>query len=205
MYSKSAIALVAVLGAFAFAVPTVSHAADQSEWLQRQLQMTDGYAPPPVLLAQGGDRAAASAIRGGALRNFTPEGSVRPTPTGDSDSLLPLMRPLRVKKPVQVASLPRPRGKRGMRSDRVHTGSRYARSGGLCSWRASPCPSGMREMQRDRADAGGRYARRRHRARCGRFAARRRRVQSHDGCGRDPAGLRRRGGRALLFRMRRRA
>ena len=38
MYSKSAIALVAVLDAFAFAVPTVSHAADQSEWLQRQLQ-----------------------------------------------------------------------------------------------------------------------------------------------------------------------
>ena len=80
MYSKSAIALVAALGTFAFAVPTVSHAADQSEWLQRQLQMTDGYAPPPVLPAQGGDRAAASAIRGGALRTFHPGGGLAPRP-----------------------------------------------------------------------------------------------------------------------------
>ena len=68
MCLKSAVALVAALGTFAFAVPAVSHAESQSEWLDRQLQMTDGYAPPRVLPAQDGDRAGASAIRRGAFR-----------------------------------------------------------------------------------------------------------------------------------------
>jgi hypothetical protein len=71
MHSKPAIALVVAFGTFAFALPTVSHADNQSQWLQRQLQVTDGYAPPPVLPAQG-DRAGASAIRRGALRASHP-------------------------------------------------------------------------------------------------------------------------------------
>jgi hypothetical protein len=72
MYSQSTIALVAALSTFAFAVPTVSHAENQSEWLHRQLKITDGYAPPPVLPAQDGDRAGASAIRRGAFRTSHP-------------------------------------------------------------------------------------------------------------------------------------
>lgn len=73
MCSRTTIALVAVLGTAALAVPTVLRAEDQSEWLQRQLQITDGYAPPPALAAQGGDRAGASVSRGGALRASPPE------------------------------------------------------------------------------------------------------------------------------------
>jgi hypothetical protein len=72
MYPKSAIALVAVLATFACAVPTVSRADDQSEWLQRQLQITDGYAPPPMLTAPDGDRAGAAAVRRTALRASHP-------------------------------------------------------------------------------------------------------------------------------------
>ncbi len=60
MHLKSAIALAATLGAFAFATPAVSSAEDQSEWLQRQLQMTDGYAPPPAQRTRIGDRTVAS-------------------------------------------------------------------------------------------------------------------------------------------------
>ena len=69
---RSAIALVAALGTFAFAVATVSHAENQSEWLHQQLQISDGYAPPPVLPAQDGDRASASPIRRGAFRASHP-------------------------------------------------------------------------------------------------------------------------------------
>lgn len=79
MYSKSAIALVAALSTFAIAVPTVSHAENQSEWLHRQLQISDGYASPPVLPARDGDRAGASAVRRGALRASHP-GKPAPRP-----------------------------------------------------------------------------------------------------------------------------
>jgi hypothetical protein len=81
MYSQTAIALVAALSTFAFAVPTVSHAEDQSEWLHRQLQITDGYAPPPVLPAQHGVRAGASATRRGAFR-ASHRGKPAPQPRG---------------------------------------------------------------------------------------------------------------------------
>lgn len=79
MYSQPAIALLAALSLFAFAVPTVSHAENQSEWLNRQLQITDGYAPPPVVLpAKDGDRAGASAIRRSASRASPPRKAPRP-------------------------------------------------------------------------------------------------------------------------------
>ena len=68
MYSRSVLVLVAALGIFAFAAPAVSRAESQSEWLHRQLQTTDGYAPPPALPAQDGDRAAASTVRRVASR-----------------------------------------------------------------------------------------------------------------------------------------
>lgn len=49
MCAKSAIALATTLGTFVFAVPVLSTAENQFEWVERQLQMTDGYAPPPVV------------------------------------------------------------------------------------------------------------------------------------------------------------
>jgi hypothetical protein len=66
MNSRFAIALIAAFSVFA--IPTVSHGENQSEWLQRQLQMTDGYAPPPAPAEQNADRAPASSVRRGALR-----------------------------------------------------------------------------------------------------------------------------------------
>jgi hypothetical protein len=73
MLSKSAIMLVAALSTFALALPTLSQAENQSEWLHQQLQITDGYAPQAVLPAQDGDRAAASPIRRGAILAPHPE------------------------------------------------------------------------------------------------------------------------------------
>lgn len=70
MYLKSAIALIAAFSVFA--IPTFSQAESQSEWLQRQLQMTDGYAPPPVPAKKDADRAAASSVRRGAFRASHP-------------------------------------------------------------------------------------------------------------------------------------
>jgi hypothetical protein len=73
MYSKSAIALATALGAFALAVPSVSHAENQAEWLQRQMQISDGYAPPPpVLPAPDGDRAGAPTVLRSASRAAHP-------------------------------------------------------------------------------------------------------------------------------------
>jgi hypothetical protein len=72
MHSPSVIVLVAALSAFTFVVPSASHAETQSEWLQRQLQISDGYAPPPVLLAQEGDRGGRSAIGRGVVQPSHP-------------------------------------------------------------------------------------------------------------------------------------
>jgi hypothetical protein len=44
-----AAALVAV-------VPALSHAEAQTEWLQRQLQVTDGYIPPPATPMHGKEK-----------------------------------------------------------------------------------------------------------------------------------------------------
>lgn len=68
MCSKFAIALIAALGVVALTAPPVARAESQSEWLERQLQTSDGYAPPPVLPAQEVDRTAASPMRRGASR-----------------------------------------------------------------------------------------------------------------------------------------
>lgn len=37
-----------VAAALLAVVPALSHAETQTEWLQRQLQITDGYVPPPA-------------------------------------------------------------------------------------------------------------------------------------------------------------
>ena len=67
MYSKSVLVVVA-RSAYSLSLHPQSRAESQSEWLHRQLQTTDGYAPPPVLPAQDGDRAAASTVRRVASR-----------------------------------------------------------------------------------------------------------------------------------------
>jgi hypothetical protein len=68
MKSKTAIALAAALSTSLLAAPAVSHAESQFEWVQRQLQMTDGYAPPPpAVSAKDGIRSGASTYEGTAL------------------------------------------------------------------------------------------------------------------------------------------
>lgn len=77
MCSKFPIVLVAALGALALTAPAFAHAESQSEWLHRQLQTSDGYAPPPALPAQEVDRTAASPVRRGAAR---PPQAAKPAP-----------------------------------------------------------------------------------------------------------------------------
>jgi hypothetical protein len=46
MKTKFTPALTAAIGACLLTVASVSHAESQSGWQQRQLEITDGYAPP---------------------------------------------------------------------------------------------------------------------------------------------------------------
>lgn len=50
MFAKHALATAAATLAIA-ALPAISPAETQTEWLQQQLQITDGYTPPPAAAA----------------------------------------------------------------------------------------------------------------------------------------------------------
>jgi hypothetical protein len=96
--------MVAVLGTFALALPTPSRAESQSEWLERQLQMTDGYAPPPVLAVAVQNRhvvAAAPAIRRSPPRAVAPAKSV---PRPKRVAQRPAKRTAALKTPVPPAA-----------------------------------------------------------------------------------------------------
>jgi len=68
MNSKTAIALAAALSTSLLAAPAVAHAESQFEWVQRQLQVTDGYAPPPpVVSSKDGIRSGTATYEGTAL------------------------------------------------------------------------------------------------------------------------------------------
>ena len=67
MKSKTAIALAAALSTSLLAAPAVAHAESRFEWVQRQLQMTDGYAPPPAVSAKHGIRSGTATYEGTAL------------------------------------------------------------------------------------------------------------------------------------------
>lgn len=62
MKSKTAIALAAVLSTSLFAAPAISHAESGTVWLMQQLQMTDGYAPPPPAASSGSSTYEGAAV-----------------------------------------------------------------------------------------------------------------------------------------------
>jgi hypothetical protein len=86
MNPKSTLALATAFGACFLAASGTSYAENQSEWLQRQLEITDGYAPPPAQTAIVSDPARAPAyVRSETAPNPDAAGSPIPPNTMQGD------------------------------------------------------------------------------------------------------------------------
>jgi hypothetical protein len=90
MNKKSTLALTAALGACLLTAASVSYAETQSEWLQRQLEVSDGYAPPFARAGVGTAPAGETAIRVPAA-NTNAEATTKAYPERKASGSAPIL------------------------------------------------------------------------------------------------------------------